>query len=297
MRIESDTRFLIVGMGLLGGSYARALKKQGYRVETVTRSQKSLDFALKEGIVDRGAARPDPALIGQADVIVLAVYPHVLTDWLRENQHACKKGALITDVTGVKSCVVYEAQALLREDLEYVPAHPMAGREVLGVENSDEGLFRGANYIVTPTDRNTPQAIEACEDLGRILGFGRISRLTPEKHDEIIGFVSQLTHCIAVSLMTSCDDPHLARYTGDSFRDLTRIARINDEMWSELFLDNRPALLGQIDRFSGELARLRAMLEAGDREGLRTMMRLSTARREALNKDRARPEEERNAQT
>ncbi len=291
--LDKNLHVLIVGMGLLGGSYARGLKERGYRVETVTRSQKSLDYALKNGMVDGGAAWPDPRIIGRADVIVLAVYPHVLLEWLRDNQQYCKPGAVITDVTGVKTCVVYEAQAMLRDDVEYIPAHPMAGREVLGVENSDPHIFRGANYIVTPTEKNTPAAIELCEELGRTLGFARISRLSPEKHDEMIGFVSQLTHCIAVALMTCNDDPGLARYTGDSFRDLTRIARINDEMWSELFLDNREALLREIDGFSAELMRLRAMLDEGDREGLRAMMRRSTARREALNKDRVNPEETR----
>ena len=259
-----------------------ALKKQGFRVEAVTRSRDSIDYALEQGIIDAGAASPDPELIGRADVVVLALYPHVLLDWVRENQRYFRPGALITDVTGVKTAVVGPVQAMLRQDVEFVAAHPMAGRETLGVRSADDRIFRGANYIVTPTDKNTPAAIAACEELGRLLGFSSISCLTPEQHDEMIGFVSQLTHCIAVALMTCNDIQHLERYTGDSFRDLTRIAKINDEMWSELFLDNRQALLAQMDQFSAQLHRLRDLLEQQDREGMRDMMRASTARRKAL---------------
>ena len=284
MKIDKDTRFLIVGLGLLGGSYAKALKKQGFLVEAVTRSQSTIDYALEQGIIDGGAAFPDPEIIGRADFVVLAMYPQTLLDWVKEHQQYFKPGALITDVTGVKTCVVEPVQQMLRPDVEFIAAHPMAGRETLGVRNADDSIFRGANYIVTPTEKNTPQAIEACEELGRVLGFARVSRLTPEKHDEMIGFVSQLTHAIAVALMTCNDIEGLEKYTGDSFRDLTRIAKINDEMWSELFLANREALLEQMDQFTAQFAVMRQQLAAGDREGMRDVMRRSTVRRKALEK-------------
>ena len=284
MTLDKDTRFLIVGLGLLGGSYAKALKGQGFSVEAVTRSQSTIDYALEQGIIDGGAAFPDPDIIGRADFVVLAMYPQTLLDWVKAHQRHFKPGALITDVTGVKTCVVEPVQQMLRPDVEFIAAHPMAGRETLGVRNADDSIFRGANYIVTPTEKNTPQAIEACEELGRLLGFARISRLTPEKHDEMIGFVSQLTHAIAVALMTCNDIEGLEKYTGDSFRDLTRIAKINDEMWSELFLANREALLEQMDQFTAQFAVMRQQLAAGDREGMRDVMRRSTVRRKALEK-------------
>ena len=284
MTLDKDTRFLIVGLGLLGGSYAKALKKQGFSVEAVTRSQSTIDYALEQGIIDGGAAFPDPEIIGRADFVVLAMYPQTLLDWVKEHQRHFKPGALITDVTGVKTCVVEPVQQMLRPDVEFIAAHPMAGRETLGVRNADDSIFRGANYIVTPTEKNTTQAIEACEELGRVLGFARVSRLTPEKHDEMIGFVSQLTHAIAVALMTCNDIEGLEKYTGDSFRDLTRIAKINDEMWSELFLANREALLEQMDQFAAQFALMRQQLAEGDREGMREVMRRSTVRRKALEK-------------
>ena len=284
MKIDKDTRFLIVGLGLLGGSYAKALKKQGFLVEAVTRSQSTIDYALEQGIIDGGAAFPDPEIITRADFVVLAMYPQTLLDWVKAHQRYFKPGALITDVTGVKTCVVEPVQQMLRPDVEFIAAHPMAGRETLGVRNADDSIFRGANYIVTPTEKNTTQAIEACEELGRVLGFARVSRLTPQKHDEMIGFVSQLTHAIAVALMTCNDIEGLEKYTGDSFRDLTRIAKINDEMWSELFLANREALLEQMDQFAAQFALMRQQLAEGDREGMREVMRRSTVRRKALEK-------------
>lgn len=279
MQWISDSNILIVGLGLMGGSYARALKRLGFTVTAVSRSQSTIDYALAEGIIDAGSAEADPELLGSADAVILALYPGAMLDWLREHQRYLKPGALLTDVTGVKSAVVYDAQELLRPDLEFIASHPMAGREVYGVRNSRAELFQGANFLITPTERNSDAAIDWCAGLGRLVGCRRVSILSPEEHDEMIGFVSQLTHCIAVALMTSNSDPHLADYTGDSFRDLTRIARINDEMWSELFLKNRPALLRQMDAFAEEFQTLRDLISAEDREGLRDKLRLSTRRR------------------
>ncbi|MBE6997476.1 MAG: prephenate dehydrogenase [Ruminococcaceae bacterium] len=280
----SKSNILIVGLGLLGGSYAKALKRLGYHVTALARRQETIDYAVAHGIIDEGSAEVDPALVGSADAVIFALYPGVFKDWIRDNQQLLRSGALLTDVTGVKRCIVYDIQAMLRPDVEFIAAHPMAGREVYGVENSDDRMFHDANYIVTPTDKNSEQAVEWCKSLGRILGFRRISVLSPEEHDKMIGFLSQLTHCIAVSLMTCSDNRHLVDYTGDSFRDLTRIARINDAMWSELFMLNRDDLLEQMDLFAAEFNELRNLLAEGDVEGMREKMRLSTKRRAYFDK-------------
>ena len=284
MKLTTDKNILIVGLGLIGGSYAKALTKKGYRVSAITRSQSTIQYALDHGIIAEGTTQIDPQLIGQADIVVFALYPKVLLQWLQENQQHLKSGAVLTDVTGVKGCVVYDIQALLRRDVEFIGAHPMAGREVYGIENSDETIFRNANYIVTPTELNTEAAIRLCEELGWELGFARVSRLSPEKHDDMIGFLSQLTHCIAIALMNCNDTPGMEAYTGDSFRDLTRIARINDRMWSELFMCNREQLLQHMDAFSDSFAALREMLQSGDVEAMRESMRKSTARRMLFDK-------------
>lgn len=285
MKITEETQILIVGLGLLGGSYAQALTRAGLKVSAIAHKQEDLDYAMERGFVHAGAAFPDPALIGRADIVIFALYPHVFRAWLEENQRLLKPGALLTDVTGVKRCIVYDIQAMLRPDVEYIAAHPMAGREVYGVRNSTYRMFQIANYIVVPTEKNTPEAIDTCRQLGALMDFARISELTPEEHDEMIAFVSQLTHCIAVTLMTCSDSEHLGLYTGDSFRDLTRIARINEDLWTELFLDNQDALLRQMDLFAAEFSHLRDMLATRDVAGMKAMMRKSTARRIALDHD------------
>lgn len=282
--LTKDNKILIVGLGLIGGSYAQALKAQGFEVGAVTRSPETISYALENGMIDSGTTVPDAAFVGRYDIVIFALYPHVMLDWIAEYQQFIKPGALLTDVTGIKCAVVYKVQEMLRPGLEFVGAHPMAGREVYGIRNADSRIFQGANYIVTPTEANSESAVRTVEQLGETLGFTRISRLSPERHDEMIGFLSQLTHCIAVALMTCKDVEHLSAYTGDSFRDLTRIAKINDEMWSELFLLNGKELLEQIDLFSHTLGKLREAIASGDAETLRTLMRLSTERRTLFDK-------------
>lgn len=280
MKFDKDTKILIVGLGLIGGSYAEALSSGGYEVGAIDCNADSIAFALEKGWISSGRADTDGEYIGKFDLIVFALYPHIFIDWIKQNQRFIRPGALLTDVTGVKCSVVYEVQKLLRSDLEFIGAHPMAGREVSGVRNAKKEIFTDANYIVTPTESNTLEAIAACKALGRAIGFKNISTLTPEKHDEIVGFLSHLTHCIAVALMISKESEHMCEYTGDSFRDLTRIAKINDVMWSELFMLNKTELLAQMKLFEAAFDRLRISIEQGDTDALREMMRLSAKRRE-----------------
>ncbi|MBQ2302109.1 MAG: prephenate dehydrogenase [Oscillospiraceae bacterium] len=282
--LDTSKNILIVGLGLIGGSYAKALRKLGFKISAITLNQEDIDYAIENGIIDEGFTEPLPEVLEKAELVVFALYPKVFVEWIEKYQKFLKPGALLTDVTGVKASVVYKIQEMLRPDVEFIAAHPMAGKEVYGVQNSDPKIFHGANYIVTPTEKNSDSAIKDCLELGRLMGFNNVSILSPEKHDEMIGFVSQLTHCIAVSLMNCYDGEKLQDYTGDSFRDLTRIARINDEMWSELFLLNKETLLDQMDKFLAEFEKLRKTLETGDRETMREMMKVSTARRALFDK-------------
>ena len=284
MIVDVSKKILIVGLGLLGGSYAKALRRFGFHISAITLDQSSIDYALKENIIDEGSTELDTKMLGEADLVIFALYPHVFVEWIEKNQEMLKSGALITDVTGVKRSIVYKIQDMLRPDLEFIAAHPMAGREVSGVENSTDRMFVGANYIVTPTEKNTPEAINTCIELGRLLGFSNVTTLSPEEHDEMIGFLSQLTHCIAITLMTCNDKENMEKFTGDSFRDLTRIARINDLMWSELFVANKDVLLDQMNMFIDKFNELKDMLETEDIDGMRAMMRHSTERRALFDK-------------
>lgn len=290
MKIDENTNILIIGLGIIGGSYARGFTKAGYRIHAIDTNEETIEYALKNGIVAEGTTKTDRKMIESADLVIFALYPHIFREWIEKNQWYFKSGALITDVTGVKGCLVRDIQNFLREDCEYIAAHPMAGCEKLGIEHSDEKIFYGANYIVVPTEKNTDEAVKTCSRIGEILKFDRISYLSPEEHDEMIGFVSQLTHCIAMSLMTCNHTEKLEDYTGDSFRDLTRIARIDETMWSELFLLNKDALLHQMKLFTMEVSKLERMLMEADKEGIKDMMRRSTARRKLFDKEENREE-------
>ena len=284
MTLDKNTKILIIGLGVIGGSYAAALTDAGYTVKCITKEEKDIQYALERGIIRYGTTRIDAELIADSELVIFALYPTVFINWIKENQHLFSPGTLITDVSGVKTTVVKDIGQILRSDVEFVSTHPMAGRERSGVEFSDASVFKGANYIITPTPDNSEDAINVCKKLGEVLGFAKISILTPEKHDEMIAFLSQLTHCIAVSLMNCNDTPELERYTGDSFRDLTRIAKINDRMWSELFLMNKDSLLTEMDRFIAEFSEFREYLANDDGKRMREKMRSSSARRALFDK-------------
>ena len=264
------------------------LSRHGFRVLAADTNEASLQWALEQGIIAGYAQAQDsdamPTLLSQADYLVLALYPQDINSWLRQHKQYFKPGALITDLAGVKSCFVEEAQALLGEAHEFIPSHPMAGREVSGVRNANDAIFAGANFLITPTSRNTPAGISFAKELAKILGFARHTILSIQEHDAMIGYVSQLTHAIAVSLMNANADPRLPEVTGDSFRDLTRIANMNASLWSELFLANREALTLEIDQFSAALHELRKRLAAGDKAGLEELFCQSTQRRQDFDK-------------
>ena len=278
--INKEHKILIVGLGLLGGSYAQGLTAVGFDVSAIDIEQESIDYAIEKGYIKDGQVAVTKEYVSQFDIVIFALYPKVFVKWLKDYQDFLKKGAIITDVTGVKAWLDKEIRSFIRDDIEYVLAHPMAGREVYGVKNSNKAIFKGANYIVIPNSKASEEAISLIEDLGRLLGFKNVVRLSNEEHDEMIGFLSQLTHCIAVSLMTCKESKHLVEYTGDSFRDLTRIARINENMWSELFLLNKEELLRQMDLFLKQFTKLKETIENDDVEEMKSIMRVSTKNRE-----------------
>ncbi len=274
-----DKKFLIVGLGLLGGSIAMGLKKMNHEVYAIDIDEKAIQYALAHNIILEGSTSLDPDLIGKADVILSGLYPSMIVDWINENQKYMKPHTLITDVTGVKGPIVSKIQSLLREDLEFIGAHPMAGKEVSGIQNADPSIFLPANLILTPTEKNTQEAIDFMREVGIELRFNRIVELSVEEHDEMIGYLSQLTHVIAVSLMNANDSTHLAEYTGDSFRDLTRIAKINENLWTELFLMNKENLIREISCFVDEVNDFKEALENEDCEKMKQKFVTSTKRR------------------
>lgn len=282
--ISKKNKILIVGLGLIGGSYAKGLTKNGYEVGAISLSIDDINYAIKNNIIKHGHTEVKKEYISQFDIIIFALYPKTFVEWIEKYHHFIKKDAIISDVTGIKSPIIYKIQDILKDDVEFIAAHPMAGKEVSGVINSDEKIFINANYIITPTLKNTKRGINVAKNIAEILSFKNISILTPEKHDEMIAFLSQLTHCIALSLMTCKQSHHLKDYTGDSFRDLTRIANINENMWSELFIMNKDVLLEQMELFEKEFSKLKKAIANEDVTTLKNMMIESSKRRSYFNK-------------
>ncbi|WP_270459748.1 prephenate dehydrogenase [Faecalitalea cylindroides] len=274
----------IIGLGLMGASFAKRLSPQKDKtIYGIDQNEQTIQTALELNIIKEGSTDPGK-LIKKCNLIILALYPTMIKPWIVENQQYLESGTILMDISGVKTNIVEPVQAILREDLELISIHPMCGRESRGIDFAQADIFDNANYIIVPTDKNTPKAIKAAKQLGKDLRVKNISILSCEEHDRMIGFLSQLTHVIAVSLMNTHDNSHLVEYTGDSFRDLTRIATINEDLWSELFLLNKDILLDEIDQFLDATKHFRDSLEKEDINEMKRLFIQSTNRRKLFNK-------------
>ena len=278
-----DKNILIVGLGVVGGSYAMALTAAGYKnVYAVNRSEASLKKAIQAGIVKGGSVNIED-FAAKADIAVIAVYPTGAEECARKLGALMKKGSLVTDVLGIKRYYSEKISAVLPDYIDYVPAHPMAGREKRGLDYASADVLKGANFIITPITRSTPGGIDAVKTLACDMGFGKIRTLTPEEHDRVIAYTSQLPHALAVSLINSDEeDSGTGDFIGDSFRDLTRIAEINADLWQELFIGNGENLIAAIDMFTEQLSAIRKAVEEKDRESLVKQFEKSSARRHSL---------------
>lgn len=278
-------RITVIGLGVIGASYASALRKAGYTVFGVDCDEDTVRKAAARGITD-AASTSEKDFVPTSDIVVIALYPKQVEGELKKIKGLLKDGVIITDVAGIKSHFTTRIESLLPEDVDFVFAHPMAGREKKGIDYADENVFKGANFIITPSKRNKKESIETIERLAREMGFRNIMRLTPEEHDKIISFVSQLPHAIAVALVNSDDRKFdTPRFVGDSYRDLTRIANINEKLWSELFLGNRENLLNSIKEFEKCLDIIKKALEDEDKDVLEEQFVRATKRRTEFNKE------------
>lgn len=273
---------LIVGIGLIGGAYALRLSKKGHNVYGCDINQEAINYAVENKYIVDGSTDPSD-YISKSDLIILGLYPQLIVNFLKDYNHLFNENQIITDVSGVKTSFVKEAYEYAKP-ATYCSHHPMAGKEKIGVYNSHLCVFEGANYLVTPYGDVSAKVINKLVDLGEELGFERISVMSAEKHDKMIGFTSQLTHAIAVSLVNSDDDEETKKYIGDSYRDLTRIAMINENLWSELFLENKDFLLKHIERFEQELDKLKNSLYTNDKEQLVKLFISSTKIRKEMEK-------------
>ncbi len=272
----------VVGLGLIGGSLAMALRGfEDYQVIGVARRQETVDYANAHGVGDR-ATQEVSSVIREADVTWLCLPPQGILDFLEAHKDEFKPGSLVTDVCGVKTAIL-EGARCLPAGVDFIGCHPMAGKEVSGVEHAEKTLFQNAHFILTPQPGNTAEHLELMEKMGKHMGFRDVVRATPEEHDAIIAYTSQVMHVMAAAV---CDDPDLFSckgFEGGSFRDCTRVAALDVPMWTQLFSMNAPALCKVIKTLEDNLRTYREVIERGDREGLATKLAYSASRKRQMN--------------
>ena len=268
-------RIGIVGLGLIGGTYAKCLRKYPYEIIGIDISPEVLEYALSENIIDQGFTNP-AEILRDLDVVFLCLYPDSTINFVRTHINNFKRGAIISDVVGIKRSIIDQLDVYKDDDVEFVFTHPIAGRETKGVKYSDEAIFQNANFVITPTKSNTDEALNLIETLAKQMGFKNITRISDVDHDDIIAFTSQLTHAIAISLVNSDDNKHdTSLFIGDSYKDLTRIAMINEELWSELFIQNKDFLTKRITSFENKLTELKNAIATKDKDKIKEIMKES----------------------
>jgi len=274
----------LVGVGLIGGSFAAALKRGGMnaRIRGFDRDAAARERAVELGVIDEAADSPSDAARG-AQLVIVAVPVRAVGSVLHDIALALAPDAVVTDVGSTKIEVVREARAELREHFpRFVPAHPIAGREASGVEAATADLFRGARVVLTPLPETSAEAVALVRQCWEAAG-GKVASLSPEAHDRIFAAVSHLPHVLSFALVSELaardDAAELFGFAAGGFRDFTRIAASSPEMWRDIALQNRSALLAEIDRYSAQLAVFRSLIESGDGAGLlRLMSEARTAR-------------------
>lgn len=276
-------KIVVVGLGVIGGSFTMALKEAGYDdVYGIDINEETLVKAKKLRLIKDGFTSGEE-IVKEADLIIISLYPRLVKKFINDNKDNFKDGAVITDATGIKKLFVEDIVNILPNNIDFIFGHPMAGREKKGIDFATSEVFKGANYILTPVDRNKEENLKLIENLAYEIGFKRVRKIAPEHHDEMIGFTSQLPHALAVALVNSdVEGRDTGSFIGDSYRDLTRIANINEDLWSELFLGNKENLLMSIQNFENELDKIKYAIQNDNKEVLKELFIKSTKRREKL---------------
>lgn len=269
----------VIGLGLMGGSFAKRLKEIGNPVIGINRTQSVAEEALRMGIVDSISEKD----LKEADIVIFCTPEKGTLAFIKEKLSLLKNPVVLTDIAGVKNHFAEEVQALLPEGMDFISGHPMCGREGAGLTQADGAIFQGANYVVIPQEGNQEEHIALIKTMAKALGCAHTPVVTAEAHDRAIAYTSDLTHVLATSLIHSVSYNADTKYfMGGSFRDATRVADINGKLWTSLFMSNQQKLLDEIDRFSESLSLLRQAIAQGDTEGMETFLNEAARRRKEL---------------
>lgn len=262
----------IVGLGLMGGSMAKSVKNRtGHTVYGIDLDRETMLLARLCGAID-GALDEDT--LPQCDLVLVAIRPQAAVNWVRDHAARIGRSAILVDLCGVKRVVVEQIAPIAEEyGFSYIGGHPMAGRERGGFTSSMEDLYVGASMILTPDKRTDMKLLETLQNFFLDVGFAKLTFSQPEEHDRIIAFTSQLAHIVSSAYVKSPEAQRRRGFSAGSFKDMTRVARLDEDMWTELFLDDADFLTHELDVLIGHLEEYRAALESRDAERLHALLR------------------------
>ncbi len=273
-------KIVISGLGIIGGSFAKAIKKYtDHYVIGINRSPQPLRMALESGAIDEIGS---PESLRNADMLILGTFPAAAVSFVRENAALIPESCIVIDSCGIKSEICPELTALASEyGFTFVGCHPMAGKETNGFVSADADLFSGASCILVPCGAPEDKT-DAVAAFAEKIGFGKVIRTTPEKHDRMIAFTSQLPHVIACSYVMSPVCPEHDGFSAGSYRDVSRVAKINSELWTELFMENSAPLTEEINILIDNLSQIRDSILSADRDRLQALLAKSRSIKEEL---------------
>lgn len=281
--INFNINVAVVGMGLIGGSFAEALSElKVKKIYGIDINEDSLKKALNQGIIHEAYVDAQVPL-KNSDLVIMALYPKDTVNFINNNAHNFKTGAVITDTCGVKGNMIEEIKSILPHNVDFVGGHPMAGREAKGIGQATKDIFKNSNYIITPVNENNFKNIKLIEYMAKKIGCKNVVSISPKEHDCIISYTSQLPHVIAVSLMNSdiCSDM-VDLFIGGSFRDATRVAAINSELWLQLFNLNNENLVNEIEKFEKLLLKVKDAIKSGDNNTIESILKSADENRRKL---------------
>lgn len=265
-------KIVIVGLGLIGGSLAKAIKKHtDHKVFALDIDRETITSALSQEVIDGEASAEE---LNRFDMVIMGLWPEQTINFLLENKDRFGKGCIVLDTCGVKAAVVSAVEKPLAEaGVNFVGCHPMAGREFSGFDHALDNLFDNASFIMTPTDDTPMPAVRAVHDLAYQIGFAKVVMASPEEHDQVIAFTSQLAHVVSSAYVKSPSLMKQSGFSAGSFRDLTRVAKLNENMWTSLFMLNKEPLLREIEHIIGCLSDYRDAIASDDKARLNELLR------------------------
>lgn len=279
----ADFNITIVGLGLIGGSYAMALRALSPKnIWAIDINKETLKKAEERGIIDKGYI-DEKIPLKESDLVIICLYPDLIVKFIKRNEKNFKKGAIITDTSGIKGDIVNNVNSFISENIDFISGHPMAGNENKGLDYASKDLFKSTNYIITPNKKNKEENIELIISLAKKIGCKNVVKIDPDRHDEIIALTSHLTHVLAVTLVNSnILDIDTRLFIGGSFRDASRVALINSELWSQLLISNKKHVVSQIEIFENNLKSIKNAIMNDDINYLQDKFNEASCKRREL---------------